>query len=238
MLHILRRRKWWVVSMTVLGLAVSLAFSLTAHKQYSATAQLLVQPSVSRERRSAPSSSRSPRPRCRPSCSWSPAPRCSRRCAARLQQHARGVGLAGGPDERDRHHGHQPGAVPGGPSSRTSTRPRSCSTARRWRNRNLASAEAQLRSQISALGKRTQALQVRHDLAGGVCAAQPAGRAEGTAGPDGGQRRGQHRRRGAGHARAGAGLAEFAQARPGRPARPGRRARPRPRRGLPARQPG
>jgi capsular exopolysaccharide synthesis family protein len=45
-LQILRHRKWWVVSITVLGLAASLVLSLTAHKQYSATAQLLVQPSV------------------------------------------------------------------------------------------------------------------------------------------------------------------------------------------------
>ena len=45
-LQILRHRKWWVGSITVLGLAASLAFSLTAHKQYSATAQLLVQSSV------------------------------------------------------------------------------------------------------------------------------------------------------------------------------------------------
>src|ERR1035441_5630394 len=45
-LQIMRQRKWWVGSITVLGLAVSLAFSLTAHKQYSATAQLLVQPTV------------------------------------------------------------------------------------------------------------------------------------------------------------------------------------------------
>ena len=45
-LQILRQRKWWVGSLTVLGLALSLAVSLTAHKQYSATAQLLVQPSV------------------------------------------------------------------------------------------------------------------------------------------------------------------------------------------------
>src|SRR5216684_6451834 len=45
-LQILRHRKWWVGSITVLGLAASLAFSLTADKQYSATAQLLVQPSV------------------------------------------------------------------------------------------------------------------------------------------------------------------------------------------------
>jgi len=44
-LHILRQRKWWVGAITVLGLAASLAFSLTAHKEYSATAQLLVQPS-------------------------------------------------------------------------------------------------------------------------------------------------------------------------------------------------
>ena len=45
-LHVLRRRKWWVASAGTLGLAASLAFALTAHKQYSATAQLLVQPSV------------------------------------------------------------------------------------------------------------------------------------------------------------------------------------------------
>jgi succinoglycan biosynthesis transport protein ExoP len=45
-LHVLRRRKWWVVSIALLGLAASLALSLTAHEQYSATAQLLVQPSV------------------------------------------------------------------------------------------------------------------------------------------------------------------------------------------------
>jgi len=45
-LQILRRRKWWVGLAATLGLAVSLAFSLTAHKQYSATAQLLVQPSI------------------------------------------------------------------------------------------------------------------------------------------------------------------------------------------------
>jgi succinoglycan biosynthesis transport protein ExoP len=45
-LHILRRRKWWVGLAAALGLAASVAFSLTAHKQYSATAQLLVQPSI------------------------------------------------------------------------------------------------------------------------------------------------------------------------------------------------
>jgi capsular exopolysaccharide synthesis family protein len=45
-LQIIRQRKWWVGSITVLGLAASLAFSLTAHKEYSATAQLLVQATV------------------------------------------------------------------------------------------------------------------------------------------------------------------------------------------------
>jgi len=45
-LQILRHRKWWVASITALGLAAGLAFSLTTHKQYSATAQLLVQSSV------------------------------------------------------------------------------------------------------------------------------------------------------------------------------------------------
>jgi capsular exopolysaccharide synthesis family protein len=45
-LQILRARKWWVVWIALVGLAASLAFSLTAHKLYSATAQLLVQASV------------------------------------------------------------------------------------------------------------------------------------------------------------------------------------------------
>ena len=41
----LRRRKWWVIGFTLLGLAASLALSLREAKQYSATAQLLVQSS-------------------------------------------------------------------------------------------------------------------------------------------------------------------------------------------------
>ena len=45
-LLVLRRRKWWVGSLAALGLAGSLAFSFTAQKQYSATAQILVQPSA------------------------------------------------------------------------------------------------------------------------------------------------------------------------------------------------
>jgi polysaccharide biosynthesis transport protein len=40
---LLRRRKWWVITLAVLGLAASLAFTFTARKQYSATAQILVQ---------------------------------------------------------------------------------------------------------------------------------------------------------------------------------------------------
>jgi polysaccharide biosynthesis transport protein len=42
-LTLLRRRKWWVIAMALLGLAVSLAISLSQPKEYSATAQLLVQ---------------------------------------------------------------------------------------------------------------------------------------------------------------------------------------------------
>jgi len=41
----LRRRKWWVIAFTLLGLAASLGLSLRQAKQYSATAQLLVQSS-------------------------------------------------------------------------------------------------------------------------------------------------------------------------------------------------
>ena len=39
----LLRRKWWVITIALLGLAFSLAISLTEPDEYSATAQLLVQ---------------------------------------------------------------------------------------------------------------------------------------------------------------------------------------------------
>ena len=42
-LRVLRRRQWWVILIAVLGLATGLAVSLTEQKQYSATAQLLIQ---------------------------------------------------------------------------------------------------------------------------------------------------------------------------------------------------
>ena len=41
--QIIRRRKWWVISLTLAGLAVSLGLSLTEPDQYSATAQVIVQ---------------------------------------------------------------------------------------------------------------------------------------------------------------------------------------------------
>jgi polysaccharide biosynthesis transport protein len=43
--QLVRRRKWWVIAFALIGLAVSLAISLTETKQYSASAQVLVQPS-------------------------------------------------------------------------------------------------------------------------------------------------------------------------------------------------
>ena len=45
-LTVLRRQKWWVFAITVACVAASLAYSLQAHKQYTATAQLLVQAST------------------------------------------------------------------------------------------------------------------------------------------------------------------------------------------------
>jgi succinoglycan biosynthesis transport protein ExoP len=42
-LTLLRRRKWWVIALALLGPALSLAISLSQPKEYSATAQLLVQ---------------------------------------------------------------------------------------------------------------------------------------------------------------------------------------------------
>lgn len=44
-LAIFRQRKWWVLGIALIGLSGSLAFSLVQQKQYSATAQILVQPS-------------------------------------------------------------------------------------------------------------------------------------------------------------------------------------------------
>jgi uncharacterized protein involved in exopolysaccharide biosynthesis len=42
-LHILWAGRWWVVAVSLLGLGISLALSLTAVRQSSATAQLLAQ---------------------------------------------------------------------------------------------------------------------------------------------------------------------------------------------------
>jgi succinoglycan biosynthesis transport protein ExoP len=42
-LRIVRRGRWWVAAFALLGLGISLALSLTATKQYAATAQILVQ---------------------------------------------------------------------------------------------------------------------------------------------------------------------------------------------------
>jgi polysaccharide biosynthesis transport protein len=46
-LTVLRRRKWWVILIALMGLGISLAAALSEPKQYSATAQLLVQSSSS-----------------------------------------------------------------------------------------------------------------------------------------------------------------------------------------------
>jgi succinoglycan biosynthesis transport protein ExoP len=42
-LRVVRRGRWWVAAFSLLGLGISLALSVTATKQYAATAQLLVQ---------------------------------------------------------------------------------------------------------------------------------------------------------------------------------------------------
>ncbi len=42
-LHVLRRGRWWIAAFSLLGLAISLALSLTETKEYTAAAQLLVQ---------------------------------------------------------------------------------------------------------------------------------------------------------------------------------------------------
>jgi capsular exopolysaccharide synthesis family protein len=43
--QVVRRRKWWVIALAMLGLAASLAISFTESKEYTAAAQILVQPS-------------------------------------------------------------------------------------------------------------------------------------------------------------------------------------------------
>ena len=75
-LGILRRRKWWVIGVTLLGLVGSLGYSLHQAKTYSASAQVLDSPAnaaISGTRH------RSLRLTCLLSCSWSrvPGPRCS-----------------------------------------------------------------------------------------------------------------------------------------------------------------
>jgi succinoglycan biosynthesis transport protein ExoP len=42
-LQVLRKRRWWIAAFTVLGLAASVALSVTQQKEYSASAQLLIQ---------------------------------------------------------------------------------------------------------------------------------------------------------------------------------------------------
>ncbi|HEX3960671.1 MAG TPA: polysaccharide biosynthesis tyrosine autokinase [Trebonia sp.] len=41
-LQVIRRRRWWVIALGAIGLALSLSAALTGQKQYAATAQLLV----------------------------------------------------------------------------------------------------------------------------------------------------------------------------------------------------
>jgi capsular exopolysaccharide synthesis family protein len=43
--HLVRRRKWWVIGLAMLGLGISIAITFTEPKQYSASAQVLVQAS-------------------------------------------------------------------------------------------------------------------------------------------------------------------------------------------------
>ncbi len=152
------------------------------------------------------------------------------------EDHASGVGLAGRPDERHGHHGHERGAVPGVPG-REPLRDSLCAVPPGGGEPQPGVGRGAVAVADLLALQAAQVLPGRYDLTVGLCAAQSGGRTEGTAGPDAGQRRGPNGRRGAGHARADSDVAEFAQTRPGRPARPNRRVRAGPRGGLPAGQP-
>ena len=42
-IQLVRRRKWWVAGLAIAGLGISLALSFTEAKQYTSTAQVLIQ---------------------------------------------------------------------------------------------------------------------------------------------------------------------------------------------------
>ena len=235
-LQILRQRKWWVASIAVLGLGLSLAFSLTAHKQYSATAQLLVQPSVNTSGLGAAQ---------QPVTQTDVQTELQLITSAPVQQAVRDR-LKSTPAVSASEVG-QTNVIAITATSQVPSQ--AALVANLYANafvqyrqavasRSLATAEAQLRSQISSLGQELRSFHGDTTTSPEASALfnqqavlkEQLAQMQVSGAVDTGDG-------GAGHARADPGLAEFAQARPGCPARPGGRARARLRRGLPARQP-
>ena len=69
-LAVLRRRKWWVISFTVLGLVISLGYSLTAAQGVLGHGTTPGGTGNWVGYRTVRPNSRSPRPMCSPSSSW------------------------------------------------------------------------------------------------------------------------------------------------------------------------
>ena len=179
---LVRRRKWWVAGLAVAGLGVSLALSFTEAKQYTATAQVLVQSA------GGPTSLYSSPLYVTPTL---------------VQTEMQLVTSAPVQSAVSRKLGSAPGvaaaevaqtnmiavtAIAADPAEAAliaNTYARAFVTYQQTVALNgLTAAEAQLRSQIRSLGKQISALQRRAPGRPG----QPAGGLEGAACPDAGQR--------------------------------------------------
>ena len=235
-LVVLRRRKWWVIALALLGLAASLALSLTEPKQYSATAQLLVQSSGQGiSLGSAPQQVTTTDVQTDLQLATSaPVITLVTREAGQRSRHLR---LRGGPDQRDRADRDQLQPGPGRAHRqhlRQGVRRADPEDGHQEPDHRLDHAA----SADQCAGQADQVAagpgQQRHP---GQRSGQPAGRAEGRGRPASGQRGRRHERGRVRHPGPGSHLAQFAEADPGRPAGAGRRADAGPGRRLPAGQP-
>ena len=236
-LVVLRRRKWWVIALAVLGLAASLALSVQQAKQYSATAQLLVQSSGQ-------------------GVSLGSAPQAV--TTTDVQTDLQLATSAPVVAARPRQAGQRSRPISASEVAQTNvialtaisaTPARAALIANTYARafveqtqtaaiRNLTTASTTLHQQINALGKQisvtAEAGRHRHP---GRRAGQPAGRAQGRGRPAPGQRGHRHERGRVRHPGPRPRLTQLAEAGPGRPAGAGRRPDAGPGRRFPEGQP-